>query len=221
MRSKGLAAFLLLAGLAGSAAHAASVPVLESRGGDSLSDSDRSILASWALAQPEVKAHVGADRLRFLRGGAEVAKRNQDQGGGEYRRALLFYRNYDRGLVHEVEVDLDAGTIGIRDLFDSVQPTREEVAAAVDVIRKDPVLGVLVDDPAIHVDGGFYERAQIERDPCAKDICLIVELMNAGVGNGWASRVIVNLSKGTVANRDFHGPTVEGQIVPLSDLGAH
>jgi hypothetical protein len=217
MRSKGLAAFLLLVGLAGSAAHAASVPVLESRGGDSLSDSDRSTLASWALAQPEVKAHVGADRLRFLRGGAEIAKRD----GGEYRRALLFYRNYDRGLVHEVEVDLDAGTIGIRDLYDSVQPTREEVAAAVDIIRKDPVLGVLVGDPSIHVDGGFYERAMIERDPCAKDICLIVELMNAGVGNGWANRVIVNLSQGKVANRDFHGPTVEGQIVPLSDLGAH
>ncbi|HXU33271.1 MAG TPA: hypothetical protein VN851_22105, partial [Thermoanaerobaculia bacterium] len=80
MRSKGLAAFLLLCGLAGSAAYAGSLPALESRGGDSLSNSDRSSLASWALAQPEVKAHVGADRLRFLRGGAEIAKRNQDQG---------------------------------------------------------------------------------------------------------------------------------------------
>lgn len=220
MRSKGLAAFLFLVGLAGSAAYAASVPTLESQGGDSLSNSDRSTLASWALAQPEVRSHVGADRLRFLRGGAEIAKRDQEQGGGEYRRALLFYRNYDRGLVHEIEVDLGTGTIGIRDLYDSVQPTGEEVAAAIEVIRRDPLLGRLVDDPSIHVNGGFYERAMIARDPCAKDICLIVELMNAGAGNGWANRVIVNLSKESIANRNFRGPAVEGQIVPLSDLGA-
>ncbi len=217
MRSKGLTALLLLLGLAGSAAFAASVPALESRGGDPLSDSDRSSLAAWALAQPQVRAHVLANRLRFLRGGAEIAKK---EGGAEYRRALLFYRNYDRGLVNEVEVDLDSGQISIRDLYDSVQPTREEVAAAIDIIRRDPQLGRLVDDPSIHVDGGFYERGMIERDPCSKDICLIVELMNAGVGNGWANRVIVNLSKELIANRNFRGPTVEGQIVPLSDLGA-
>ncbi len=218
MRSKGFTALLLLLGLTGSAVYAASVPALESRGGESLSTSDRSTLAAWALTQPEVRSHVGESRMRFLRGGAEIAK---DENGAQYRRAVLYYRNYDSGLVNEVEVALDSGLITVRDRRDLVQPNREEVEAAIAIVARDPQFGPLVKDPSIYVDGGFYLRSQIERDPCSKDVCLQIHLMNAGSGNGWAGRVIVNLSQGVIANRNYVSPTVEGQIVPMTDLGAH
>jgi len=212
-----LPAFLLFLGCAG-AVLAASVPRLESRGGDPLSLSDRATLAAWALAQPEVQSHVGASRLRFLRGGAELAK---GEGGAEYRRAVLYYRNYDSGFVNEVEVNLETGEISVRDRADLIQPNQDEVEAALAVIARDPALAPLLGDASIHVDGGFYDRSPLAKDPCSKNVCLIIELMNAGHGNGWAHRVIVNLSRETIANRDFHGPTREGQIVPLTDLGGN
>ncbi len=217
MRSKGLTAFILLLGWAG-AGYAASVPALESRGGEPLSDSDRSSLAAWAIAQPEVKSHVGESRTRFLRGGAEVAKKDD---GREYRRAVLYYRNYDSGVVNEVEVDLDSGAITVRDRRDQVQPNREEVQEALAIVARDPQLGSLVKDPNIYADGGFYARSLIERDPCSKDVCLQIHLMNSGAGAGWSHRLIVNLSQGTVANRNYQSPTVQGQIVPMTDLGGN
>ncbi len=217
MRLKSLTGFLVLLGWT-AAGFAASVPSLQSRGNEPLSDSDRSTLAVWALAQAEVKSHVGESRMRFLRGGSEIAKNGDGQ---EYRRAVLYYRNYDSGVVNEVEIDLDSGAITVRDRTDQVQPNREEVEAALAVVARDPQLGPLLKDSSIYADGGFYARSLIERDPCSKDVCLQIHLMNAGAGAGWTNRLIVNLSKGTIANRNYQSPTVEGQIVPMTDPGAN
>lgn len=215
MRTKGLLASLALVALTASTAWAGQgLPRLESLGSEPLTSTDRAALASWALAQPEVKAHVGSSRLRLLRGGADIVK---TETGEEFRKAILYYRNYDSGFVNQIGIHLETGAIDIVDRTDLVQPNPEEFQAALAVIAQDRRLGPLLSDPNINVNGGFYERSQIAKDPCAKDVCLLVELMNAGHGNGWAHRVIVNLSREVIANADFHGPTEEGQIVPLSE----
>jgi hypothetical protein len=190
------------------------LPRLESLGNEPLTSTDRAALATWALAQPEVKAHLGSSRVRLLRGGAGSVK---SETGEEFRKALLYYRNYDSGVVNQIGIHLETGEIDLVDRTDLVQPNPEEFQAALAIIGQDRRLGSLLSDPNINVTGGFYERSQVAADPCAKDVCLLIELMNAGHGNGWAHRVVVNMSREAVANADFRGPTEEGQIVPLTE----
>jgi hypothetical protein len=194
------------------------LPSLQSQAGDPLSDSDRTALAAWVFAQPGVQAHIGQGRTRLLRMGADLPK---DASGEEYRRATFFVRNYDAGVVHAIRVHLVTGQISIDDLLSAVQPNPEEIAAALAVIRRDPELATRLVDPAIHVTGGFYARSPRLDDPCSRDVCLLIELMNAGHGNGFANRVVVNLSSETVANRNFRSSPDPEHPVSMTDLGGN
>jgi hypothetical protein len=206
------------AGQADAAGGPGSLPRLESRRGEPLTAADTSALVAWALAQPEVKAATGGHRTRVLRAGADSPKL---ESGGEGWRALIYVRDYDAGLVHRIEVDLDTAALEVEELLDWVQPNDEEFRAAVAVVARDRELGPLVADPRIHVTGGFYERSPYAGDPCSKDVCLYVELMHAGHGQGFAKRLIVNLSRETIANRDYQWSGDPDRPTPLTDLGGN
>lgn len=202
-------------GLATAPLHAGSLPRFESSGEDPLTDNDSNALVRWVLEQPEVVAHFDGGRVRVLHSGAGVIK---DDQGNEIRRGVVHVRNYKLGLVHSVAVDLLTGALEITDDKGAVQPSRDEIADAINLVQADPELRALIDGSPLHIDGGFYERSAVAGDPCARDVCLLIELMNPGHGNGFARRVVVNMSRREIANHDFHGPTSQGQIVPLADM---
>lgn len=212
---KTLIAFLL-AGSAALPALAGSLPRFESFGEEPLTDNDRNALVRWVFEQPEVLAHFEGGRVRALRAGAMVVK---DDEGREIRQGLVHVRNYKLGVAHSISVDLLTGEIGITDDRGSVQPNDEEFEEAVAVVRDDAEFGALMRGNTLHVTGGFYERSPIAEDICSKNVCLLVELMNPGHGNGWARRVVVDLTRRKIANRNFVGPTSLNQIVPLADMG--
>jgi hypothetical protein len=208
---------LLLAGAVTAAPlQAGSLPRFESSGEDPLSASDSAALVRWVLDQPEVAARFEGGRVRVLASGAGVIK---DDQGREIRRGVVHVRNYKLGLVHSIAVDLLTGALEITDDKGAIQPNADEIADAVNLVHADAELGALIDSHPLHIDGGFYERSPVAEDPCARDVCLLIELMNPGHGNGFARRVVVNLSRRDIANRNFQGPRNAGEIVPLADLG--
>jgi len=138
---------------------------------------------------------------------------------GPYRRATLFFRNYAEGIVHRVYVQLDSGEIAIENLTSLVQPNREEIRAAWEIIRTDPGLRGLFDDPEIVPSGGFYDRSHIQDDPCSRDVCLLIEFIRRRPGHGFAKQVVVNLSRETIANPNFRTPHPANRGSRLSARG--
>ena len=189
-------------------------PALESELAEGLTDNDRFELVAWAMDQPAVKQHLGQDRVKVLRAGANPVK----DGAREYRQGCVYVRNYDKGVTHEVRVDLETGRIAIADLLGLVQPSQDEIEDALAVIQRDPVLAPLLTDPNIFVSGGYYDRSPVAADPCSRDICLLIEMMPVGHGRGFQNRVVVNLSRGSIANRNFRHAADETPT-PLTDMG--
>lgn len=212
---KTLIALLLAGSVSTLPALAGSLPRFESFGEDPLTDNDRAALIHWALEQPEVLDRFEGGRVRALRAGAVVVK---DDQGGEIRRGLVHVRNYKLGVAHSIAVDLLTGEIEITDDRGSVQPNDEELQEAVGVVRDDAELGTLLRANTLNVTGGFYERSPIAEDICSKNVCLLIELMNPGHGNGWARRVVVDLTARAIVNRNFVGPTSLNQVVPLAPI---
>ena len=125
---------------------------------------------------------------------------------GLYRRATFYLRNYDRGIVHRLYVNLDNGEISIEDLTSLVQPSREEIEAAWAIIRRDPELGRYYSDPSVEFSGGYYDRSRVPDDPCSRDVCLQIGIVNRRPRHGFARQVVVNLSRENIANRAFRTP---------------
>jgi hypothetical protein len=207
---------LLAAAALAAPAYAGSLPRFESLGEDALTNNDTASLVRWVFEQPQVVAHFEGGRVRVLHAGATVVK---DERGGESRLGVVHVRNYKLGLVHSVAVDLLTGEVNITDDKGSIQPNQEEIADAIALVHADPELGAMMDGSTLHVDGGFYERSPIAEDPCSHDVCLLIEMMNPGHGSGFARRVVVNMSRRDIANRNFQGPKSFGETVPLADLG--
>lgn len=194
-------AILSLGFLSPAPAHAASPIPWVADGADS-SSAEAQALVQWVVAQPQVQTRFAGARTRLLRMGIDRPKGRE----GTYRRATLFFRNYDLGIVHRVYLKLDTAEIAIEDLTSLVQPSREEIKAAWDIIRADSALQSLFDDPAIVPSGGFYDRSHVRGDPCSRDVCLLIEFARRRPGQGFAKRVVVNMSRETIANSDFHTP---------------
>jgi hypothetical protein len=88
------------------------------------------------------------------------------------------------------------GGIGeIEDLTSLVQPSRAELRAAWDIIRADPGLRWLFDDPEIIPSGGFYDRSRVRDDPCSRDVCLLIEFVRHRPGHGFVKQVVVKIVK--------------------------
>ena len=154
-------------------------------------------LADWALAQAAVRAVVGTNRVRAL--GMGVAARK----GSERPAFVLYLRNYDSGRVHRVSIDPSTGDVTVRELPGAAQPTPEEIADARGIVARDAELASLVADPGLSFQGGFLTRSSEPSHPCARDVCVEFAFARAGYPKGPARRVIVDLSRGVVAERDF------------------
>ncbi len=172
-------------------------PRLTSPSGNAFTEAERQAIVSWAMARPEVRAAVAGHRTRLLRVWSDVAKSN----AGSYRRATILLRDYDAGVAREVTVDLSSGHIETRELV-GIQPSPAEIEEGMAIIRRDPALAALVSNPKLELIGGFHNRSRYASDPCAREICLDFAFMKPNY-EGPARYVIVNLSRGVVANRDF------------------
>ncbi len=179
-------------------------PRLASARADALTETERRALVSWTLAQPEVKRAVAGRRTRLLRVWSDVAKGD----GGSYRRAVVLLRNYDTGTALEISTNLTTGSIETRELV-GIQPNREEIEEGMAIVRSDPALATLVSDPNLELIGGFHNRSRYADDPCSREICLDFAFMKPDY-RGPARYVIVNLTRGLVANRDFRARPGEG-----------
>ncbi len=189
-------------------------PRLETLPGDAFSDADRTAVLGWALARPEVRARLAGRRTRVLRMGADMPKGVD----GEFRRATIFVRNYDEGLTHAIYANLNTGEITIVDMTSLVQPNGEEIAAALALLVRVAELAPLLADPALFVTGGFFNRAVDPADPCFQDICLHIEVMTEK-RKGFARRIIVDLSRQRIANRNFQATTDLDHPSPMTRPG--
>jgi hypothetical protein len=179
-------------------------PRVSSARSGAFTDSERKTLVSWALARPEVKRAVAGHRTRLLRVWSDVAKGDS----GSYRRAVVLLRDYDAGAALEVSTNLTTGSVEIRTLV-GIQPTPEEIAEGMAIVRSDPRLAAFASNPDLRLMGGFHNRSGLADDPCSREICLDFAFMKPDYA-GPARYVIVNLTRRTVANHDFRARPGEG-----------
>lgn len=205
-----LAFAALLAGSFALAAERSAPPRLASAPGDALTESERQAVASWALAQPEVRTAVAGHRTRVLRVGSDLPKGEPALG----RRATVLLRDYDSGLAHEVTIDLAAVRVRVRTLAGIVPPDTDEIAEGVEIVRRDPALAAFNGNPALTLMGGFFNRSPWPDDPCSREICLEFQFMRPGYEKGPTRGVVVNLTRGLVSHHDFRAPSAAGESPP-------
>jgi hypothetical protein len=162
-------------------------------------------LSDWALAQPQIAARLKGHRTRLLKAGLSESGKD----GKAPTRAVLSYRDYDAGNVQQVIVDLETGAAEIGEVARLVQPSAEEIAEGMAIVIRDPGLSSFVGDPSLTLMGGFHVKSPYADDPCSREVCLEFAFMKPGpavsasAGRIPPRRVIVNLSRGAVVNRDY------------------
>jgi hypothetical protein len=154
-------------------------------------------LTDWALRQGVVRAAVGTSRVRALGMGVAAGK------GSEGPALVLYLRHYDSGRVQRVTIDPSTGEVAVRDLPGAIQPTPDEIADARGIVSRDAALASLLADRALSLQGGFLTRSSEPSHPCARSVCVEFAFARAGYPKGPHRRVIVDLSRGVVAERDF------------------
>ena len=187
-------------------------PRLASAASDPLTPVEKEAIVAWILAQPSVRAASAGHRTRVLRAWSDVVPSTS----GSERRALVLVRDYDAGVAREIAVTLSSGAIESRELV-GVQPSREEMAEGMAMLRADPALAAFVGNPDLVLTGGFHNRTLDPADPCSREICLDFAFMKRRY-EGPARYVIVNLTRGMVVNRDFRAKP--GQPARMTERSA-
>lgn len=162
-----------------------------------LDNVERETLVRWVLAQPEFRARTADHRTRVLRVWSDAAKGD----AGTVRRVMVLVRDYDAGVALEITVEMPSRRLEIRELF-GVQPSAEEIEEGMAIVRREPGLARFVANPKLRLIGGFHNRSVRPKDPCATEICVEFAFMRPDYA-GPARYVIVNLTRGVVAHRDF------------------
>jgi hypothetical protein len=190
---------------AASAANPGTPPRPKGSAGEAVTASEAKALADWTLAQPQVAARLKNHRTRLLKAGlSDTAKDGKSAG-----KAVLSFRDYDAGVVQQVVVDLESGAVEVGEVARLVQPSAEEIAEGMAIVIRDPRLSSFVADPSLTLMGGFHVKSPYADDPCSREVCLEFAFMKPGPGGTPAAekkpprRVIVNLSRGAVVNRDY------------------
>lgn len=166
--------------------------------GQPLSAGQARELFDRALARPEVRQRLGSSRFRLVRAGTG--------GSGAEGAAVLYVRDLQTGAARALRFDLVSGAVTVGDVPGLLQPGEEELGAARGIIERDPDLARWSAGRGVSLQGGFHVRPQAGlRDPCATDVCLEFGFMRADFTKGPARRVIVDLSRGAVAHRDYQG----------------
>ena len=164
-----------------------------------ITEGERRELVSWALSRPQVRAKASGHRTRVLRVWSDAVKGEK----GTTRRNFVLVRDYDAGLALEIGADAGGGNLEVRELR-GVQPSAEEIAEGMAIVRRDPALAQFGRDPGLELHGGFHTRSIYSDDPCSREICLDFAFMRPNY-EGPARYVIVNLTRGIVAHHDFRG----------------
>jgi hypothetical protein len=181
-------------------------------------------LADWALARPEVAGRFRGARTRLLHAGYPEAGKDGKAAVG--REAVLAFRDYDAGIVRFVTVDLDGGRVSVEETARIVQPNLQELSEAKAIVLADPRLAAFSANPAFILQGGFHVKSPYADDPCSREVCLELAFMNRDLEpepvpddrRQPPRRVIVNLSRGAVVNRDYRANAEAG--VPLPRMTA-
>lgn len=199
-----LVAGLLLAGTPPTPAGARGGSEATAATGDSLSPEQARELTDRALARHGVRERLGRGRIRFVRGGLAPPEKTGR------RIAVLYLRNTDRGTAYALSVDLMTGAVAMRQIVGLLQPSPEEIAEARAILARDPALAPLFANPRLTLQGGFHTHSPDPADPCSRDVCLELAFMEPGFEKDPARRVIVNLTRGAVGDRDFRAPRRTG-----------
>jgi hypothetical protein len=162
-----------------------------------ITEKERRELVAWATSRPEFRAKTAGHRTRVLRVWSDAVKGEK----GVSRRNIVLVRDYDAGVAREVSADEAGGNLEIREVV-GVQPSAEEIEEGMAIVRRDPALARFVRDPDLELHGGFHSRSPSSDDPCSREICLDFAFMRPSYA-GPARYVIVNLTRGVVANHDF------------------
>lgn len=163
-------------------------------------------LADWSLAQPQVAARFKGHRTRLLRAGL-----TEEKGDRTRAQAVLWFRDYDAGIAQAVIVSLDTGSVALGEVAALVQPSPEEIREGMTIVLQDPALASFAADPTLTLLGGFHNRSPYADDPCSREVCVEFAFMRPGPNWGQTfsavklppRRVIVNLSRGAVVNRNY------------------
>ena len=164
-----------------------------------MTEAERHEFVAWALARREVRLASAGHRTRVLRVWSDVVKGEK----GPARRNLVLVRDYDAGVAREISSVAGSASVEVRELR-GVQPSAEEIAEAMAIVRRDPALARFVSNRALRLIGGFHTRSRVANDPCATEICLDLAFMRDNY-EGPERYVIVNLTRGAVAHHDFRG----------------
>jgi len=162
-------------------------------------DAERREFVAWALSRPEVRLAAAGHRTRVLRVWSDAVKSEK----GTTRRNVVLVRDYDAGVAREISADAAGGSLEVRELR-GVQPSAEEIAEGMAIVRRDPALARFVGNPELELLGGFHNRSIYSDDPCSREICLDFAFMRPNY-EGPERYVIVNLTRGVVAHHDFRG----------------
>jgi len=197
-----LAAAVFL-GAAFAAAGTSSPMIPRISGGPTLSANEARDLADWALARPEVRQSIGPGRFRIVRAGTGTGRGGR---AGEARSARLFVRDLASGAARSLSIDLDSGAVTVRDIPGLLHPGEDEMREARTIVENDPELARWSAERSVSLQGGFHVRPPATyRDPCSTDVCVEFGFMRPDFSKGPARRVIVDLSRGVVAHRDYRG----------------
>jgi hypothetical protein len=194
-----------------------SLPALSSPPDEALSAADRVALTTWTLAQPEIRALLDGKRFRVLGVGTEHRK----NAANASRRGTVLIRDYDLRVVHKVVVDLGSGDIEVHDVVGPVQPSDAEVSEAMDLIRSDPALADLLENPSLNLDGGFYVPSPDSRDPCARDLCLQFGFMKPNFERPPARMLVVDLTRRRVVSYDYMKSLDAGHPERMTTIGGN
>ena len=175
--------------------------------GGAINAADARALADWALARPEVAARFKGARTRLIHAGYTDAAKDGKAAAGA--RAVLSFRDYEGGGVQQILVDLESGAVEMGEVARNVQPRQEETTEGMAIVLRDAALAPLAADTSLRLMGGFHVQSPHADDPCSREVCLEF----AFVGPGFADRpranakpprrIIVNLTRGAVVNRDY------------------
>lgn len=174
----------------------ASVPLLSA--GQTLTANEERALADWALAHPEVRKNLGSGNFRLVRAGTHTAT--------GARSAVLFVRDLESGAARSLSIDLNSGAVTVRDVPGLLQPGEEELREARAIVQRDAELARWSSNRNLSLQGGFHVRpAATLRDLCSRNVCVEFGFMRPDFSKDPARRVIVDLSRGVVAHRDYRG----------------
>lgn len=164
------------------------------------------LLPAWVALAVPLGAQTAGLAPRETRPARRVLRRWQDvikvDGVDVSRRVELAF-DYQEGVARETAYDAAGRVLSTRVLEHQLpQPSREEIADAVAVMRSDALIGRIMSRTGAVPTGGFILREPAGH-PCAERTRCLQILLLSPDQHGLIRRVVVDLTKGAVAYRAY------------------